>query len=72
MLNEVYFPKKEIFKDPAFRNMCEYRELASEFEKDYEGTWAKLALKKIHGLKISNKRQIRAMHHFTSGLQAVN
>jgi acetyl-CoA synthetase len=47
MLNEVYFPKKEIFKDPAFRNMCEYRELASEFEKDYEGTWAKLALKKI-------------------------
>jgi len=47
MLNEVYYPKKEMFKDPAFKNMCEYWEKVEEFEKDYEGTWAKLAREKI-------------------------
>ena len=47
MLNEVYYPKKEMFKNPVFKNMCEYNELVDEFKKDYEGTWAKFAREKI-------------------------
>ena len=47
MLQDVYYPKKEMFKNPAFRNMCEYNELVEDFKNDYEGTWAKLAKQKI-------------------------
>ena len=47
MLNEVYYPKKEMFKNPVFKNMCEYNELVEEFKKDYEGRWAKFAREKI-------------------------
>ena len=47
MTSEVYYPKKEMFENPAFKNMCEYKDKVEEFEKDYEGTWAKLAREKI-------------------------
>jgi len=47
MFGEIYYPKKELFKNPAFKNMCEYKEMVEEFEKDYEETWAKLAREKI-------------------------
>ncbi len=47
MLKEVYYPKKELFKNPAFKNMCEYKEIVEEFEKDYEKTWGKLAKIKL-------------------------
>ena len=47
MKNKVYYPHKELFNNPAFKNMCEYEDLVKEFEKDYEGTWAKLANEKI-------------------------
>ena len=47
MTNEVYYPKKEMFTNPAFKNMCEYWDMVEEFKKDYEGTWAKLAREKI-------------------------
>lgn len=46
-MSKIYYPKKELFKEPAFKNMCEYNELVEEFKKDYEGTWAKLAKEKI-------------------------
>ena len=46
-MREVYYPKKEMFENPAFKNMCEYKDKVEEFEKDYEGTWAKLAREKI-------------------------
>lgn len=46
-MSKIYYPKKELFKKPAFKNMCEYNELVEEFKKDYEGTWAKLAKEKI-------------------------
>ena len=48
MFGEIYYPKKELFKNPVFKNMCEYKEMVEEFEKDYEGTWAKLAKEKIN------------------------
>ena len=47
MTTEVYYPHKELFENPEFKNMCEYWEKVEEFEKDYEGTWAKLAREKI-------------------------
>jgi len=47
MTNEVYYPKKELFENPAFKNMCEYWDMVDEFKKDYEGTWEKLAREKI-------------------------
>ena len=47
MITEVYYPHKELFKNPAFKNMCEYWDKVKEFEKDYEGIWAKLAREKI-------------------------
>jgi len=44
---EVYYPKKEMFTNPAFKNMCEYEDMVEEFSKDYEATWAKLAREKL-------------------------
>ncbi|WP_456469930.1 acetate--CoA ligase [Caminibacter sp.] len=52
MTTEVYYPHKELFKNPAFKNMCEYWDKVEEFKKDYEGTWAKLAREKISWFKL--------------------
>ncbi len=46
-MSNIFNPKKERFNDPLIKNMCEYKELVEEFEKDYEGTWAKFADQKI-------------------------
>jgi len=35
--------------------MCEYKDKVREFEKDYEGTWAKLAREKIHWFRLFDK-----------------
>ena len=51
----IFNPKKEMFKNPEFKNMCEYNELVEEFDKDYEGTWAKLAKEKITWFKEFDK-----------------
>ncbi|WP_457564419.1 acetate--CoA ligase [Caminibacter sp.] len=55
MTNEVYYPHKELFKNPAFKNMCEYEDKVREFEKDFEGTWAKLAREKINWFRLFDK-----------------
>ncbi|MEO1923997.1 MAG: AMP-binding protein, partial [Nautiliaceae bacterium] len=52
MTTEVYYPNKELFKNPAFKNMCEYWDKVEEFKKDYEGTWAKLAREKISWFRL--------------------
>jgi acetyl-CoA synthetase len=54
-MSELYNPKKEMFNDPLIKNMCEYKELVEEFEKDYEGTWAKFADEKIDWFKPYDK-----------------
>ena len=51
----IYHPNKKLFKNPAFKNMCEYKDLVAEFEKDYEKTWEKLAKRKISWFKLFNK-----------------
>ncbi len=51
MSKKLFTPKKEKFKNPLIKNMCEYQELVEEFEKDYEGTWAKFANEKIDWFK---------------------
>ncbi len=47
MHNEVYYPHKELFENPTFRDMKDYENLANEFKSDFEGTWAKFANEKI-------------------------
>ena len=42
-----FYPKKEMFNNPEFKNMCEYYDLVDNFKNDYEGTWAKLAKDKL-------------------------
>lgn len=39
----VFKPKKELFKTPNIKNMCEYEELVEWAERDYEGFWAHFA-----------------------------
>jgi len=46
-MNPIFNPKKARFNNPLIKNMCEYKELVEEFNKDYEGTWAKFAKEKI-------------------------
>jgi len=46
-MSEIFYPHKELFKHPEFKNMCEYEDKVKEFQKDYEGTWAKLAREKL-------------------------
>ncbi len=55
MTNKVYYPNKGLFKNPAFKNMCEYNDKVREFEKDFEGTWAKLAREKINWFRLFDK-----------------
>ena len=54
MNKNIYYPKKEEFKSPLIKNMCEYKELVEEFENDYEGTWAKFANQYINWFKPFN------------------
>jgi len=51
MSKEIFNPKKELFNNSPIKNMCEYKELVAEFDKDYEGTWAKFADEKIDWFK---------------------
>jgi len=55
MANEIFYPHKEIFKNPIFKNMCEYEDKVKDFEKDYEGTWAELAKTKLTWFKEFDK-----------------
>jgi acetyl-CoA synthetase len=42
-MQQIYKPKQEMFKNPYFKNMCEYEQLVEQFKQDYEATWAKFA-----------------------------
>ncbi|MEA3498058.1 MAG: acetate--CoA ligase [Campylobacterota bacterium] len=42
-MSEIFNPKKENFKNPLIGSMQEYQELVSDFDSDYEGTWAQCA-----------------------------
>ena len=50
-MSNFYYPKKEMFKDPQFSSMDEYRAVVEDFNEDYEGTWAQLANAKIDWFK---------------------
>ncbi len=47
MLKEVYYPSEKLSKNATIKSMDEYRALAEEASKDYEGFWAKYAKEKI-------------------------
>ncbi len=50
-MSNIFNPIKSRFKNPAFKNMCEYNELMDEFKDDYEGTWGRFANEKIDWFK---------------------
>ncbi|MBD3800760.1 MAG: acetyl-coenzyme A synthetase, partial [Campylobacterales bacterium] len=43
----VFQPNREFAKTARIKNMCEYKELASWAEEDYEGFWDHFAKEKI-------------------------
>ncbi len=51
MSQDIFYPNRELFKDSPIPNMESYKRLVEEFEKDYEGTWAKFAKEKIDWFK---------------------
>ena len=54
-MSTTFNPKSEMFKNPAFGSMEEYRDLVKKFENDYEGTWASFADEKIDWFKKYDK-----------------
>jgi len=54
-MSTTFNPKSEMFKNPAFSSMEEYRDLVKKFENDYEGTWASFADEKIDWFKKYDK-----------------
>jgi len=50
-MSKLFKPKKEMFQKPLIQNMCEYQDLVDDFNKDFEGTWAKFANEKIDWFK---------------------
>jgi len=50
-MGNIFNPKSEMFKNPAFGSMQEYKNLVKKFENDYEGTWADFANEKIDWFK---------------------
>ena len=54
-MSKLFKPKKERFNKPLIQNMCEYQDLVDDFDKDFEGTWAKFADEKIDWFKPYDK-----------------
>jgi len=54
-MSKLFKPKKEMFQKPLIQNMCEYQDLVDDFDKDFEGTWAKFADEKIDWFKPYDK-----------------
>ncbi|CAA6799210.1 MAG: Acetyl-coenzyme A synthetase (EC [uncultured Sulfurovum sp.] len=50
-MNNIFHPKEEQFQNSPIPDMETYRTLVNEFDKDYEGTWAKFADEKIDWFK---------------------
>jgi acetyl-CoA synthetase len=53
-MSEKFYPKAEQFLNSPIPSMEAYQELVAEFDKDYEGTWAKFANEKIDWFKPYN------------------
>ncbi|CAA6824531.1 MAG: Acetyl-coenzyme A synthetase (EC [uncultured Sulfurovum sp.] len=50
-MNNIFHPNPEQFKNSPIPDMETYHSLVAEFDKDYEGTWAKFADEKIDWFK---------------------
>jgi len=51
MTKEIFYPNRELFKDPAIKSMEQYRDIVKRAENDYEGFWGDLAKEKIDWFK---------------------
>ncbi len=54
-MSDIFNPKTERFDRVLIKSMSEYKDLVAEFDKDYEGTWAKFADEKIDWFKPYDK-----------------
>jgi len=54
-MSDIFNPKTERFDRALIKSMSEYKDLVAEFDKDYEGTWAKFADEKIDWFKPYDK-----------------
>jgi len=54
-MGNIFNPKNEMFTNPAFGSMDEYKNLVEKFESDYEGTWTSFADDKIDWFKKYDK-----------------
>ncbi len=50
-MSTLFKPKQEMFNNPAFGSMEDYKKLVDKFDNDYEGTWASFADEKIDWFK---------------------
>ncbi len=55
MSETLYYPNKELFSNSPIPTMEAYHSLVQEFERDYEGTWAKFANEKLDWFKPYDK-----------------
>jgi len=55
MSERLYYPNKELFSNSPIPTMEAYHSLVQEFERDYEGTWAKFANEKLDWFKPYDK-----------------
>ena len=54
-MNNIFYPNEEQFQGSPIPDMETYHRLVADFEKDYEGTWAKFADEKIEWFKPYDK-----------------
>ncbi len=54
-MSEVFEPNREFSKAANIKNMCEYKEICTEVDDDYEGYWDKMAKEKIDWFKPYDK-----------------
>ena len=55
MLEEKYYPNRELSKNARIKNMCEYNELMEWAKEDYEGYWDYFAKEKIDWIEPYDK-----------------
>jgi len=55
MLQDKYYPNRELSKNARIKNMCEYNELMEWAKEDYEGYWDHFAKEKIDWIEPYDK-----------------
>ncbi len=74
-MSTVYYPNRDKFKDSPIPDMESYHALVAEFDKDFEGTWAKFANEKIDWFqpfeKVLDESEAPFYKWFTGGVMNI-